>query len=358
MQRILSPLTFSNAVAIRSVPGETNRLFILERPGRIAVVPDLTQPTREVWLDLSGRIRLDNFNEMGLLGFTFHPQYATNGRIFVWYTTTTTTAGAVNRRHDRLSEFRVSPGNSNRADVNSERILLQQADDAVNHNGGDLHFGSDGFLYLSIGDGGSGGDPQNHAQRLDSLLGKIVRLDVDRKDGGNPYSVPRDNPFVGTKGARGEIWAYGLRNVWRMSFDPPTGELWAGDVGQNAFEEITLISKGGNHGWKLREGFTAFDKGALAPEMMQPVWDYPRSEGQSVTGGFVYRGKAIPDLVGAYVFGDFASRRVWALRRGQGKPAVREVARAPGPLASFGTDAAGELYACCLDGGIYRLALR
>ncbi len=340
---------FDRPLWVAQVPG-ADRFLVLEQPGVAKLVE--RGGTVTTVLDLSDTVKLPGgYTEEGLLSAEFHPRFAQNRQLFLWFTTKRS-----GKLQTVLARFRIAADGS-RIEPREEPLLTIDQPYG-NHNGGDLHFGSDGFLYLSIGDGGSGGDPQNHAQRLDSLLGKIVRLDVDRKDGGNPYSVPRDNPFVGTKGARGEIWAYGLRNVWRMSFDPPTGELWAGDVGQNAFEEITLISKGGNHGWKLREGFSAFDKGALAPEMMQPVWDYPRSEGQSVTGGFVYRGKAIPDLVGAYVFGDFASRRVWALRRGQGKPAVREVARAPGPLASFGTDAAGELYACCLDGGIYRLALR
>jgi glucose/arabinose dehydrogenase len=183
---------------------------------------------------------------------------------------------------------------------------------------------------------------------------------VDRKDGANLYAVPKDNPFVGRQGARPEIWAYGLRNVWRMAFDPSTGELWGGDVGQNAFEEVTLIVRGGNHGWRLREGFSAFKGGALASDMVQPLWDYPRGEGSSITGGFVYRGPGIPALQGAYVCGDWASRRIWALRRevGQERARVRQVAQCPGQLASFGVDRAGELYVCSFDGVIYGLKVK
>ncbi len=340
---------FDRSLWVGQVPG-SDRYLVLEQPG-LAKAVDAAGTVTTV-LDLTATVKLPGgYTEEGLLAAAFHPKFKQNRQLFLWFTTSRS-----GKLQTVLARFKVTADGS-RIEPR-EDVLLTINQPYSNHNGGDLVFGADGFLYLSIGDGGSGGDPQNHAQRLDTLLGKVVRLDVDRKDGANAYSSPRDNPFVATKGARPEIWAYGLRNVWRMSFDPESGELWAGDVGQNSFEEVTLIMRGANHGWRLREGFNAFKGGERAADMIEPVWDYPRSDGQSITGGFVYRGKAIPDLVGAYVFGDFASKRIWALRRGTGKPTVRQIATCPGPLASFGVDAKGELLVCALDGGIHRIVAK
>jgi glucose/arabinose dehydrogenase len=342
---------FDRPLWVGAIPG-TGRMLVLEQGGRaLAVAAD---GTTTPFLDLTAAVALPGgYTEEGLLALVFHPRFAENRRCFVWYTTR-----QGGRLRTVLAEWRAA-ADGLAVVAGSEQVLLAIPQPFANHNGGDLHFGADGMLYLAVGDGGSGGDPQNHAQRLDSLLGKVLRLDVDRRDGANPYAVPPDNPFIGRAGARPEIWAYGLRNVWRMAFDRTTGELWAGDVGQNAWEEITLIVRGGNHGWRLREGFEPFKGGERQDGMVEPVWAYGRGDGKSVTGGLVYRGAAMPALQGVYLFGDWQSRRIWGLRRGaDGKPTVRQVGTAPGQLASFGTDAAGEPLIACFDGRIYALSMR
>ena len=392
LQRFLAPLTFPNGVALRTPPGETNRLFVVERAGRIAVVPDLTAPTREVFLDLSTRVRLDGFNEMGLLGFTFHPQFATNGRCFVWYTTTATTTGATNQRHDRLSEFRVLADEPNRADPTSERILLQQADEAVNHNGGDLHFGPDGYLYVSLGDEGGGNDQYANSQKITKdFFSGLLRLDVDQRPGSlapNPhpaivagnYRIPPDNPFVGATNflgrsvdprlVRTEFWAVGLRNPWRYSFDESTGELWVGDVGQNVRESVTVSRRGANHGWAFREGNIAGpNTGAPAGWQTNPLFNYVpplftyghqagNAGGFSITGGRVYRGSRLAQLFGAYVFADYVNGNVWSLRRSltNGAPTVTRLTGAAN-LAAFGVDPRnGDLLAVNPESGqLFRL---
>lgn len=347
LQPAFGAARFALPLWVGQVPGD-ERFLVLEQAGLAKLVA--RDGTVAQVLDLTGAVRLPGgYTEEGLLAAAFHPRFAENRLLFLWLTS---------KRNGKLmtilARHRVAADLA-RIEVPGEDVLVVPQPFG-NHNGGDLHFGADGFLYLSLGDGGGGGDPQNNAQRLESLLGKVLRLDVDRKDGANLYSVPKDNPFVGRPGARPEIWAYGLRNVWRMAFDPPTGELWAGDVGQNAFEEVTLVVRGGNHGWRLREGFSPFKGGERTPEMIEPVWDYPRDQGRSVTGGFVYRGAAIPALQGAYVCGDWQSRRIWALRRtADGKVQVRQVATCPGQISSFGVDRAGELYVCGFDGVVYVL---
>jgi glucose/arabinose dehydrogenase len=239
-----------------------------------------------------------------------------------------------------------------------------------NHNGGELLFGPDNFLYVSLGDGGSANDPHNNGQNLQTILGKILRIDVDTEAGGPPFRIPKDNPFVGRgHGIREEIWAYGLRNVWRMSFDRQTGELWAGDVGQNKWEEVDIIVKGGNYGWRIREGFHAFDtNGAPAgvtwidPVIEYPhnaIWDTNHTPGLSITGGYVYRGQNVPALRGMYLYADFALGTIWGLRYEHGKVTQRGVIwvhpKGQLPLrnvASFGEDSAGELYVLCFEGTV------
>lgn len=240
------------------------------------------------------------------------------------------------------------------------RVLLEIDQPYSNHNGGDLAFGPDGYLYIATGDGGSGGDPLGNAQNLRSLLGKILRLDVDRSRHGLPYAIPEDNPFYGnTGGIREEIYAYGLRNPWRIAFDRETGELWAADVGQSAMEEIDIVEKGRNYGWNVMEGSLCFrtlrcDRDGLT----LPVWEYaPEGGGASVTGGYVYRGNEIPALRGQYVFADFIDGRIWTLRRDErGGAKVRLLDTRIGGITSFGEDEAGELYAALYDGRVLRLA--
>jgi glucose/arabinose dehydrogenase len=342
-----------------------DRLFVVEQAGRIrsfenrgdvADAPD--------FLDVRPRVYMGH-NEEGLLSLAFDPAYAANGVFYAYYS-------ALEPRRTVLSRFRRNPGDPVRADPDSEEVILEQEQPYGNHKGGTILFGPDGFLYLSLGDGGSANDPMNNGQDLSTLLGKIIRIDVARGEGGRRYAIPPDNPFVGQAGARGEIWAWGLRNVWRMSFDRKTGELWAGDVGQNAWEEVDLIVRGGNFGWRIREGAHPFRDQVPQGPLIDPVAEYPQRIGRevvglSITGGFVYRGSRIPALAGAYVYGDYVTGRIWALRHAEGRVLEQREIFAPPPLiriASFGEDAAGELYVCSFDtldgrgggvGRVYRL---
>lgn len=352
-------LKFDQPVAIVSPPGETNRLFIVEKPGRISVIPDLAQPTRKVFLDLTDRVG-DDDNEQGVLALAFHPDYARNRQFYIWWTST-----EGNEREDRLSRFLVSAHDPNRADPASEQPLIAQTDDAPNHNGGELLFGPDGYLYLSLGDEGGANDQFRNSQRIDrDFFAGILRLDVDNRSGSiapNPhpavragsYAIPADNPFVGATSFNGrpveptrvrtEFWAVGLRNPWRMSFDPATGLLWCGDVGQNELEEINVITRGGNYGWNFREGNGPFRRAAAPTEakFVGPIWQYPRSQGISVTGGLVYHGKRYPGLADRYIFADYGLGRIWALTPDGDKPvagsSVRHIAQEPG-VVSFGRD--------------------
>ena len=387
--RVFPTLSFTQPVAIVTPPGETRRIFVVEKPGRIWVIPDITAsaPTRTLFLDLTSRVTVstDNNDERGLLALAFHPNYASNGQFYVWYTLSTTTA-AGGGLHDRLARFRVSASDPNVADAGSEQPLITQRDEASNHNGGQLLFGPDGYLYVSIGDEGGGNDQFENSQRIDrDFFSGVLRLDVDRRPGslppnphasvhGDTYAVPPDNPFVGAAsfngapvdpaGVRTEFWATGLRNPWRMSFDPATGRLWCGDVGQGAREEIDLIVRGGNYGWNYREGTIAGPRGnpAAGTSFVAPVWDYPNpAQGSSVTGGLVYRGARLPALVGHYVFADFVSGRIWALRP-DGENSVPagnvQLLATDGGISSFGIDPqTGDLLLCDLiEGAIKRLA--
>jgi glucose/arabinose dehydrogenase len=233
-----------------------------------------------------------------------------------------------------------------------------------NHNGGTIIFGPDGYLYVGLGDGGFGGDPQKNGQNLGTVLGKILRIDVDNRDEGLAYAIPKDNPFVGREGARGEIWAYGIRNIWRMAFDPKTGLLWAGDVGQNIWEEIDVIVKGGNYGWNLREGMHPYvdaktdAKGSEArPDLIEPIWEYHHDVGKSITGGNVYRGKSAPELEGGYLYADFVSGQIWALwydAQAKRVTANRSLVTGSTPVLTFGEDDAGETYYATQEGGLWK----
>ncbi|MDF1862091.1 MAG: PQQ-dependent sugar dehydrogenase [Verrucomicrobiales bacterium] len=364
-------LPFTDPVVIVTPPGETNRLFIVEKPGRIAVIPDLSAPTREVFLDITARVR-DNSNEEGLLGLAFHPNYNSSGQpgfgeFFVYYQTTITGS-----RYWRLSRFSVNPNDADRGDPGSEVPIITQRDQAGNHNGGDLQFGGDGYLYVSVGDEGGANDTYDNGQHIDKdFFAAILRLDVDLlaanlAPNAHPavhsgtYKVPADNPFVGATSFNGssvapsavrtEIWAIGLRNPWRMSFDRPTGRLFVADVGQVSREEINILSptefagNGGipNYGWSYREGFQAFaggPGGSTPPtgfSAIDPIHDYNRSLGQSVTGGIVYRGSQYAELTGDYLFADYVSGRIWAMDDPGGtSQSVDEIAVDNG-IAAFG----------------------
>lgn len=327
-------LLFPDPVAIVSPPGETNRLFIVEQEGYIVVITNLTEPNQNMFLDISAQVLFNG--EQGLLGLAFHPDYANNRLFYVTYTT----RGA---RNDRLSRFETSPSNPNQAMPASEQILINQPDDFSNHNAGDMHFGSDGYLYVSLGDEGDANDTGQNSQRIDKdFFSGIIRIDVDKRAGNlapnlhaaisNPanYAIPSDNPFVGATTFNGlpviptqvrtEFWAVGLRNPWRWCFDPTTGILYCADVGQGAREEIDIIEKGKNYGWNFREGFIARPGSGAPPagfNRTDPILDYGRGtgpdQGSSVTGGVVYRGDRIPTLYGRYVFADYVSGNVWTL---------------------------------------------
>lgn len=323
-------------------PGDGKRIYVLQQRGTVFVfTPE--NPAGGVFLQ---RQVLTKGNEEGLLSIAFHPGFADNGTFFLYYS-------AADPRRTVLSRMRIAAGDPAKADPGSEQVLLTADQPFDNHNGGTLLFGPDGKLYLGLGDGGSAGDPQDNGQKTATFLGKILRLDVDAAaDAGLAYAVPKDNPFVGRDGWKPEIWALGLRNPWRMSFDRETGELWAGDVGQNYWEEIDIITRGGNYGWKNHEAKHPFEKRPPIPGAIDPVFEYPRGEGQSITGGYVYRGKRLKDLVGHYVYGDFNTGRIWALRR-QGDQVQNRllIQLAKGQqVASFAEDAAGELYLCTFEG--------
>jgi glucose/arabinose dehydrogenase len=344
---------FSRPVAVRAAGDGSGRLFVVEQGGRIKVVRG-GEVLEEPFLDIASRVESGG-NEQGLLGLAFHPGFADNGSFFVNYTYNPPGSGPDSTR---VSRFTVAAGNPERADPASERVVLEFAQDFSNHNGGDLHFAPNGSLYIASGDGGGGGDPNDRAQKLDTLLGKLLRIDVDAAE---PYAVPSDNPFVGVAGARPEIWAYGLRNPWRFSFDRETGELFIGDVGQNSVEEIDFqpaASGGGeNYGWSCLEGdeavgFNACDERPLTA----PILVYGHEQGCSVTGGYRYRG-AIPALRGRYVFGDFCSGRIWLAEESGGVWRAELWADTELRISSFGEDEAGELYVVDLGRGeVHRLA--
>ena len=343
IERLSDPLGLFNA-------GDgSGRLFIAEQPGTIRIWKKgklLDKP----FLDISDR--LTSGGEKGLLGVAFHPKFSENHRFFVDYTSS---RGGL---HTVVSEFKVG-NDPDRADPKSERILLTVPQPFGNHNGGNIVFGPDGDLYIGMGDGGSGNDPQGNGQSLTTLLGKMLRIDVDHVKKGMTRGVPADNPFVGRKMAAPEIWAYGLRNPWRFSFDALTGLLYAGDVGQNTREEIDVIQKGKNYGWNIMEG-TICTPG-VNPKCNRsglelPIFDYPRSEGISVIGGFVYRGIAIPDLCGVYLYGDYGSGRVWGLRY-DGKSVIqhRLLLETGRSISSFGQDENLELYVVDLGGEVMKI---
>jgi glucose/arabinose dehydrogenase len=335
-------------VFLTAPPGDP-RLFVVEQPGRVRVIEDgrlLATP----FLDIASRV--SSGGERGLLGLAFHPDFASNGLFFVNFTDP--------RGDTRIERFRVG-ADRNRADPASAKLILGIAQPFANHNGGMLAFGPDRKLYVGMGDGGSGGDPHGHGQNPGTLLGAMLRLDVDA---GDPYAVPADNPFVGRAGARPEVWATGLRNPWRFAFDREAGMLYVADVGQNQWEEVSAVdaARGGlNFGWSIMEGAHCFradscDRAGLT----LPVLEYPRSEGCSVTGGYAYRGAAMPGLRGHFFYSDYCRGWIRSFRLAGGEAVDRrewEVG-AVGSVSSFGEDSRGELYVLAHGGAVYRLEAR
>ena len=330
------------------VPGDgSDRVFVLEQAGVIRVFENSRDVgSADIFLDIRDRVN-DGGNEEGLLGLAFHPDHARNGYFFVYYS-------ASGPRRTVVARYQVDLGNPSRAVPGSEEVILEVEQPYSNHNGGQIVFGPDKLLYIALGDGGSGGDPRDHGENPGTLLGSILRIDVD---GATPYGIPPDNPFVGRgAGFREEIYAYGLRNPWRISFDVPTGRLWAADVGQNMYEEVSLIEKGGNYGWDPMEGFHCYEPavGCDRENLELPVWEYSHDLGNSITGGFVYHGRLAPILEGRYVFADYGTGRVWALSYDGTDADVEELMRTGLAIASFGVDASQELYVLAFDGRIYR----
>jgi glucose/arabinose dehydrogenase len=328
----------------------SGNVYVVEQPGRIKVF-DRDGNVRGTFLDI--RSRIASGGERGLLGLAFHPKFAENRKFYVNYTRAAD-GDTIVAQYTARSATSADPG--------SERVLLHIGQPYPNHNGGWIGFGPDGYLYDAQGDGGSGGDPGNRAQNLGTMLGKILRIDVDH---GSPYAIPSDNPFRNRSGARKEIWAYGLRNPWRDSFDRVTGDLFIGDVGQNSWEEIDAqpaSSHGGvNYGWRRMEGNHCFERSDCNRSGLQrPVTEYSNTAGGAcaVTGGYVYRGSAYPSLVGAYFFGDYCNGRIYALRASaavKGPTSDRLVLDSGASISSFGEDASGELYITDLGGTVYRL---
>ena len=351
---------FASPVFMTSAHDGSGRLFVAEQGGRVKVISRDGTVLPTPLLDLSARV--SKGTEKGLLGLAFHPNFRTNGKFYVDFT---------NLAGDTvINEYRLSPPSSNRVTLPGRRILkIDQP--YVNHNGGDIAFGPDGFLYIGMGDGGSGGDPGNRAQSRNTLLGKILRINVNGHTATRGYLIPSSNPYVGRAG-RDEIWSYGLRNPWRFSIDPATGALWIGDVGQNRFEEVDrslrgiykVGGRGRNYGWRVLEGRHCFipATGCSRVGKTMPLIEYAHDnpnttdDNCAVTGGYVYRGNAYPLLRGQYVYGDFCSGRIWTISAGA-SPLVKPTLRLDTSLAisSFALNGGGELFVLSLDGGIYRV---
>ncbi|MDH3251554.1 MAG: PQQ-dependent sugar dehydrogenase [Ignavibacteria bacterium] len=335
-------LNFTRPIYLTHIPDGTDRIAVAQQDGLVRVFPNDSATTDVKTLLNIGAKLSSTGGEEGLLGLAFHPSYNVNGFFYVNYT-------ASGPLRTIIARYSISATNPDSADGESEFRILEIPQPFSNHNGGMIAFGPDGYLYIATGDGGSGNDPGNRAQDRTTILGKILRINVDDTTSSTRYVVPPDNPFVGIAGLRGEIWAYGLRNPFRFSFDPVSGQLWAGDVGQSAREEIDLIVKGGNYGWRLMEGsicnpnFSTCDTSGLG--VIPPVKDYPRSLGTTVTGGYIYRGQRRPDMIGAYIYGDYGSGRIWMLRYENGLvTADSQLINTPYSISSFGTDEQGELY--------------
>ena len=357
IERAFPGLEFNRPLVLTHAGDGTNRVFVASQLGKVFVFPndqDVTEAAE--FLDIQSRVRYDDKeNEEGFLGLAFHPKYKTNGELYVYYTTTDAPHTSV------ISRFRRSKDNPNRADAASEEEVLRIPQPYWNHNGGTIVFGPDGYLYVGLGDGGFRDDPHGNAQNLGTLLGSILRIDVDHKDGKKGYAIPKDNPFVGRKDACGEIWAYGVRNIWRMSFDRQTGVFWAADVGQDIWEEVDIIERGGNYGWNLREGRHKFGpRGSEArSDLIDPIYEYHHDVGKSITGGHVYRGKRVPELEGAYLYADYITGKVYALRYDLSKKQVmanQPIAGNVLPVFSFGEDESGDVYYMTTQGFIHRFA--
>jgi glucose/arabinose dehydrogenase len=348
LERVFPALSFASPVAMLQAPGNSTRWYVVERGGRVAVFPnDATATPAQVATFI--RIGVDSAGEGGLLGMAFHPNYPATPQVFLSYTRTGTGGFPLT---SVIARFTSTDGGAT-LDPASEQTVLTVNQPYTNHNGGQIGFDAAGLLYIGLGDGGAANDPQNHGQNLNSLLGKMLRIDVNAP----PYAIPPDNPFARGGGAP-EIYAWGLRNPWRWSFDRTTGRLWAADVGQNAWEEVDVIERGRNYGWRVCEGahLTGSSTPCTDPAFVNPVAEYGHGQGCSITGGYVYRGSAIPGLAGVYLFGDFCSGTIWGLRERPGAAPLVEPAIASGlSVVSFGQGNDGELYVIHFSGSLHRV---
>lgn len=352
LTRVYSNFSFVHPVDLQAPPDGSDRIMIVSQPGRIYAIQNGAVPTMQLMLDLTDSVT-SRSSELGLLGLAFHPRFSENGYLFVDYT-------AANPLRTVIARYTMRPPSSNTVDVSSRVVLLEIPQPYENHNGGCLAFGPDGYLYIGMGDGGSGGDPQNNAQNKKSLLGKILRIDVDAASGAKKYSIPADNPFKGNADAAEEVFAYGMRNPWRFSFDRVTKKLWVGDVGQDKYEEVDIVESGKNYGWRTMEGRHCYNPptGCDQAGLELPVWEYAHATGGGwcITGGVVYRGSALPALYGKYVYADYVTQTIWALSiDAQGIAHNETLVENAGPIVSFGVDAANELYACSYDGKIFKM---
>ena len=357
IERAFSRLRFDRPVFLSGAGDQSGRIFVVEQSGVVRWFSKLDEnPTSKVFLDISQRVSRRG-NEEGLIGFAFHPNFKENGFVYCHYSSDRDRQGEKGIAPNIIARFQLSQ-DKNVVDVDSEKVVMKIEQPYPNHNGGSLLFGKDGYLYFSLGDGGYKDDPLGNGQNLSTLLGSILRIDVDHEDEGKAYSIPEDNPFINIPTARPEIFALGLRNVWRFSFDRKNGELWAADVGQNLIEEVNIIKKGGNYGWNRYEANDDFkiDTELAIEGHAQPVASYGHQWGGSITGGNVYRGRRFPQLEGSYFFGDYMTGNLWRTRKQeQGNYQTELVRRTGRSIASFGEDDDGELFLLSFDGGIYRI---
>jgi glucose/arabinose dehydrogenase len=350
--RAFTNLDFDQPVDLQSPNDNSNRLFIVEQEGEIYVFENFdSNTTTTQFLDIRDKVIYDG--ERGLLGLAFHPNYENNGYFFINYT-------APNPLRTVIAKYEVSTIDSNIADEQSEIIILEIDQPYRNHNGGQIAFGPDGYLYIGMGDGGSGGDPLNHGQNLETLLGAMLRIDINNSNEEYNYSIPIDNPYINNNsGYREEIYAHGLRNPWRFSFDNITGDCWIADVGQNEYEEIDILEYAGNYGWRIMEGFHCFDPATDCDtsELILPIFEYDHNIGESITGGYVYRGTMLPSLIGYYIFADFEYGDVYSLDYNDLDSIDVNIIGNLGSysVTSFGIDQNNEIYICDLSGEIYKL---